>query len=383
MKKTMIKKGESLGEMKTAVIERGDDYLFNTKICGLYPLERLINVLAAAGIERIFLDLPERDLDFYRRKIAGRLKRIRSAEIITGKAAGTGGIILRVPAGLFMQQHYFNSPGEYFTVRKNIALPVMRDDQFMVASRLDARRGERLVEQRLLDTTHGYISKNINKKISVPMSTVISATRIHPNVLTLINFVIGTAGTWLVYLGGWGNIALGGTLFQLASVFDGVDGEVAKFTFRSSKLGGWLDTVCDHVILVFLFGAMSLHFYKEFGLAVSLAVIGTAVVGLMIMFNVTSSFLKRFAVSQSLKAYETAFILRLPPDDPKVAFILKTRYMVKKEFYSLIFFLVGLTGKIHYTIPLFALTVFVGGIILKRINRQYFPLYEEKYRPRQ
>ena len=46
-------------------------------------------------------------------------------------------------------------------------------------------------------------------------------------------------------LGGASGLIVGGLLFQAASVFDGVDGEIARATFRSSPAGAALDTGVD------------------------------------------------------------------------------------------------------------------------------------------
>jgi len=62
-----------------------------------------------------------------------------------------------------------------------------------------------------------------------------------------------TAGTaalaivmfWALVSGGARDLILGGLLFQAASIFDGVDGEMARATFRTSKLGAVLDSLID------------------------------------------------------------------------------------------------------------------------------------------
>ncbi len=367
----MIKNRESV------FIHSHSEYLSDRKVCGLYPLERLINVLAAAGFKKIFISLSEKESSFYHDRIARHLKKITAAEIIEVNKLPTIKDLLRIPSGMFMQPHYFDMQSVYFKKIKNSIVPVERDDQFIIDDKAGLKKAVSLIEKRLIDTTQGYIAKNINKKISVPMSAVISATRIHPNTLTLINFIIGSYGTYLVFLNTHWSMALGGTLFQLASVFDGVDGEVARFTFRSSKLGGWLDTICDHVILLFMLAGVTYLFSLEHGIAAAAICLGFAVLGFLMMVYSNSSYLAMFKTSQSMKAYDTEFILKLPSSDLKVAFILKTRYLAKKEFYSIVFFFAGVSGNIHITLPIFSLVCFVGSIILLRINRQYFPVFKE------
>jgi len=86
-------------------------------------------------------------------------------------------------------------------------------------------------------------------------------------------------------------VVLGGFLFQLASILDGVDGEVAKFTFKVSKIGGWLDTIGDNsTLLMFLVSASYLNYIYMGGLA-SLIFILLMFVGIAIMIGVMVNYL--------------------------------------------------------------------------------------------
>ncbi len=361
----------------TAYIYSRGKYPHNRKICGLYPFERLINVLAKGGVNKIHLDLSEEELSFYRERIKKHIGRIKTLVIIFDKEEDIEVNYLRMPSNLFMQSHYLDSFEQYFKKKKKSYEPVLNGEQFPIDGPQEIKKASSMVKQRLLDTTEGYISKNINKRISVPISEVVAGTRVHPNTLTLLNFVIGMLAGYLVFRNRYWSIALGGTLFQLASIFDGVDGEVAKFTFRSSRLGGWLDTICDHIAVIYLIIAIYYVNYLDFGMIYTLSTIVLTIAGLIIMIGIVLMYLREFSRSQSLKAYDVEFISKLPPDDCKVKFIHRTKYLVKKEAYSMVFFLVGLTGKIHYTIPLLTATTFVGSLILARINAHYFPLLRE------
>ena len=43
-------------------------------------------------------------------------------------------------------------------------------------------------------------------------------------------------------------LALGGCLYQLSSMIDGCDGEIARLKFKHSDWGEWYDTISDDVI---------------------------------------------------------------------------------------------------------------------------------------
>ena len=60
----------------------------------------------------------------------------------------------------------------------------------------------------------------------------------------------------VLLLGGETGLILGGILFQAASVLDGVDGEMARATFRTSPSGATLDSAVDIATnLLFVAGA--------------------------------------------------------------------------------------------------------------------------------
>lgn len=55
---------------------------------------------------------------------------------------------------------------------------------------------------------------------------------------------------------GWG--LLGATLFQIQSILDGVDGELARLLHKESKLGYYLDLVADNLTHMAVFGGIAL-----------------------------------------------------------------------------------------------------------------------------
>jgi len=55
-------------------------------------------------------------------------------------------------------------------------------------------------------------------------------------------FLLIVASLWVVALG---DFVIGMLLFQLASIVDGCDGEIARVSFQESRIGAWLDTAVD------------------------------------------------------------------------------------------------------------------------------------------
>ena len=76
-------------------------------------------------------------------------------------------------------------------------------------------------------------------------------------------------------------LVIGGLLFVAHSVLDGCDGELARLTFRESRLGGLLDFFSDNLVHVAIFAFMAVGWSFAEGaswplLLGALAVLGTA-----------------------------------------------------------------------------------------------------------
>ena len=111
-------------------------------------------------------------------------------------------------------------------------------------------------------TTDGAVASSLNR----PISRLISATLLELPGFRPVHATIGTAilaGAMFLalVLGGQPGLVAGGLLFQAASIFDGVDGEIARATFRTSAAGARLDSVVDAFTnLLFILGVtVNLH----------------------------------------------------------------------------------------------------------------------------
>ena len=60
-------------------------------------------------------------------------------------------------------------------------------------------------------------------------------------------------------LGGHGGLIAGAVLFHVASVLDGVDGEMARATFRTSREGATLDSLVDMSINFLFVSGLTIH----------------------------------------------------------------------------------------------------------------------------
>jgi CDP-L-myo-inositol myo-inositolphosphotransferase len=132
-------------------------------------------------------------------------------------------------------------------------LPRLTPEQ--AVARLD--RGARAIVAATAKPGDGIVSQLINRPISQAISRLLlRVPTIRPFHATAVSALLATAMFASLILGGAPGLIAGGVLYQLASIFDGVDGEIARATFRSSKAGAMADSLVDAVTNIgFLAGA--------------------------------------------------------------------------------------------------------------------------------
>ena len=360
--------------MKHAVIESGQN-VADKQICGLYPLERNIRLLWKSGFTEITLRLSGEEETFYHQKIAKSVKKLKglSCKIEQKKtrAKKMNQPDLLIQSSHFLQIHYFGDIKKYFRKKAGILQPVENEDLFLLENDEDYMRAQGLVIGYIKDNTGGYLARNLNKRISIPISLKLAPLGIHPNYLTAVNMVVGFLSAVFLFFDNYPMTVLGGLFFQMASVFDGVDGEVAKFTFKFSEFGSWLDTFSDNMTLLLFLGASSWLFFHHTGGLQAVVIIVCLFAGVATMFGAMIFYLRRYSDSGSFVMYDKKFLQKLPADDFLVRFVLAFKYITKKEFFALFFFLVSLTGRIYYIIPMIAIVVVAGGFLLLIINKKY------------
>jgi len=91
----------------------------------------------------------------------------------------------------------------------------------------------------------GFISRFINRPISLRMSKFFLHTQITPNMITVLSFLICLVSAYLFGFGEYSWTFLAGVLVQLSSIVDGCDGEIARLKFQSTHFGAWFDTILD------------------------------------------------------------------------------------------------------------------------------------------
>jgi 1L-myo-inositol 1-phosphate cytidylyltransferase / CDP-L-myo-inositol myo-inositolphosphotransferase len=128
-----------------------------------------------------------------------------------------------------------------------------------------AREAERRLLRSLAKPSDGFISRHINRPISIATSRFLARWGVRPNVITTVVSIISLVGAGLAATAQPALLAVGGLLFQLASILDGCDGEVARLKLQGSRFGAWYDTLSDNVRYMAFYSALGVAAYRLSG----------------------------------------------------------------------------------------------------------------------
>jgi phosphatidylglycerophosphate synthase len=100
----------------------------------------------------------------------------------------------------------------------------------------------------------GPVSRYLNRRISMPIASVLARTPVTPNQVSAAACAIAFGALWLLASGR--NIEAG-VLIQTSSIVDGVDGDLARAKRAASTFGGLFDAVLDRYADAAIAGGMA------------------------------------------------------------------------------------------------------------------------------
>ncbi len=133
-------------------------------------------------------------------------------------------------------------------VSEETPIHLLTEHDFLdVSDESKRRRAERILLLRTGKSTDGWVSRRFNRPQSRFFSRWFLKAGLSANAASAISLVIGLACGFAAAQPGALWLAVTGVLFQFASMFDGVDGELARVTARDSKLGAAIDSLVDNL----------------------------------------------------------------------------------------------------------------------------------------
>lgn len=233
------------------------------------------------------------------------------------------------------------------------------------------RHRERIVAEKFLAesirlSTGGPVARYINKRISLPISIILSRLWISPNAITAFNIVIGLfSGVFAADGHRYDVILLGAALFQVASIVDGCDGEVAKLTFRSSKFGQYIDSVSDNLSLGSFFTGLIAGYWRHTHSPAAFYVGAVLLTTTAVTFFWMIRYLKRNTDSASLVTFDKEYLQKLQ-NQPSwlLGFIKYGKYTLKKDVFSFLFLIFAIFGILYWWLFIAAFGTTLAAIIL-------------------
>jgi len=129
--------------------------------------------------------------------------------------------------------------------------------RFVVATARDLPAAEAWLLRSLIKPSEGFMSRHVERRISLALTRRLCTTRITPNMMTLLSLAVGLAGAPF-FLSAASVYQLAGALLFLAhSILDGCDGELARLKFLESRRGAALDILGDNLVHAAVFGCMA------------------------------------------------------------------------------------------------------------------------------
>ncbi|MFY7745192.1 MAG: CDP-alcohol phosphatidyltransferase family protein [Erythrobacter sp.] len=195
----------------------------------------------------------------------------------------------------------------------------------------------------------GIVSRHLNRPVSQACSALLLRLPwIRPGHATVLTALCALAMiACLALLPGEPGLVTGAVLFQLASIVDGIDGEIARATFRTSPQGASWDSAVDAVTnLGFLFGLVGNLWFAGRSEEAMIGLAGLA----MLVIGMSALGLHARARGEPLNFDGAKRMLDARPS-PLRRWL---RYVTMRDFYCLFLAVMIVAGLVWHALAIFA-----------------------------
>ena len=337
---------------------------------GQFIIERNIRILYHSGFRNIYLNFNPADTEFFEKKIRNKLSSLKNLSLIISDN-NPEKPFLQITTNQFLNIKAFSDKSNFII---NNQISTFNPDLFYeINDRKTLITSEKYISRHIRRQSGGIVAQTINKRISIPLSRLLAHAGIHPNVITLTNYTLGLFGVYLLLDSSHTANIAAGLIIQAVSIIDGCDGEVARMKIRFSKLGGILDTVCDHTLAILIIAAATRRVYMAFDIELFIIIFSMITLGVIAIIGWNTVYLVKYSSSYSFSAFSKEFLVPLSKTSFLAKLISILQYFVRKEVYSLsIMFFCFFNGIVYYTF-LFAIFGSVGFFLINIVCLKYFP----------
>ena len=147
------------------------------------------------------------------------------------------------------------------------AWPLEPAGRFPLVTPRDVAGAEAWLLRSLIKQREGFMSRHVERRISLAVTRRLAAGAITPNTMTMVSAAIGLASAPL-FLSASPAWQLAGALLLLThSILDGCDGELARLKFMQSRRGAMLDFWSDNLVHVAVFTCIAIGWSLAVGAA--------------------------------------------------------------------------------------------------------------------
>lgn len=248
---------------------------------------------------------------------------------------------------------------------------------YAIKRRSDLKSAKRALYDSLYESlkkpTDGFILRYINRKLSRWLTSFFVWTPLTPNQISFSVFIGGIVAGWLVSRGTYFDVAMGGLTFQLASILDCTDGEVAKLKYAWSKKGQWVDTICDNLSYASFLIGVFLGIVERGVLPHPGIVVGITFLGLFMTLGAMFYYLLRYTDSGSLVtvAKELFHDLEGQTQNWLIRVLMKVKFVMRRDFFSFFFMFLCLVNQLEWVLVLAAAGVNIAWMVLLTMKREF------------
>src|SRR5213595_50316 len=109
----------------------------------------------------------------------------------------------------------------------------------------------------------GFVSQFLNRPISGRITSFLLKFPIHPSAWTISIFVLPLIACVFLVRGDYVSVVIGAAIFQVFSILDGCDGEIARAKNLESRFGERLDHLCDFLASLLYVLALGLGLHRS------------------------------------------------------------------------------------------------------------------------
>jgi phosphatidylglycerophosphate synthase len=142
-----------------------------------------------------------------------------------------------------------------FAVRERAPHP---NERFPIRTRAEVGAAERWLLRSLIKANEGFMSRHVERRISLALTRWLVRTPATPNMITAISVGIGLFGAPFFLSPDPLFQVVGALLFLAHSILDGCDGEIARLKFLESRGGAVLDFWGDNFVHEAIFACMAI-----------------------------------------------------------------------------------------------------------------------------